>query len=391
MTWLLVTALILGTPAAAPDGVEDATEFGKKVIEAFGKPLHPIVKSVAPGGGFGAGIGYKTSRKSGEAWAVRTEAVITPRKYWNLEAKADYQGNWLHAELYGRAREMTRLDFYGIGTGSRRDNRTSFRFSDRTAGGLASARFPRLDVLAVGGRVEGLWPSIGPGQNPDVPSIDARFTEEDAPGLTSQPSFTAYTVFANVNYPGGNALGSHGVDVQVAYSRYQDHDVGRYAFGRINVESQQRLRGFGSSHKLTLHQWWSASGTDPDAVVPFYLQHTLGGAGAVRPVGEEILGSDSTKATLRGFQDLRFRGPHLLLLQAEYRFKVKGPVDATLFADAGTVAARRGDLTLRRMKADVGLSVSFMTIDATALRLDIGTGGGEGTRVFFSVGPIFQR
>jgi hypothetical protein len=32
-----------------------------------------------------------------------------------------------------------------------------------------------------------------------------------------------------------------------------------------------------------------------------------------------------------------------------------------------------------------------MTSDATALRIDVGTGGGEGTRVFFSVGPIFQR
>ena len=121
-------------------------------MEAFGKPLHPIVKSVAPGGGFGAGIGYKTSRKAGEPWAVKTEAVFTPNKYWNLEAKADYQNNWLHGELYGRAREMTRLDFYGLGTETSRESRTSFRFSDRTAGGLASARFPGFDVLAVGGR-----------------------------------------------------------------------------------------------------------------------------------------------------------------------------------------------------------------------------------------------
>jgi hypothetical protein len=316
---------------------------------------------------------------------------VTPRKYWNTEANAQYQNDWLHGELYGRAREMTRLDFYGTGTATRRDDRTTFRFSDRTAGGLASVRFPAFDVLAVGGRVEGLWPDIGSGKNADYPSIEDRFTERDARGLTVQPSFSAYTVFVNGNYPGGNALGRYGVDLQVAYSHYQDHDQGLYDFGRVNVESQQRIPGIRPSHKLTLHQWWSTTNTESGSAVPFYLQHTLGGAGAVRPYNEEIIGSDATKATLRGFQDLRFRGPHLLLLQAEYRFKITGPIDATVFMDAGKITARRADLDFSDMKKDFGFSLSFMTINATAIRVDVGGGGGEGTHVFFSVGPIFQQ
>ncbi|MEO8256189.1 MAG: hypothetical protein ABI868_02480 [Acidobacteriota bacterium] len=377
--------------AASPAGGNGALEFGKKIFEAFQKPLHPTVKSVAPGGGFGAGIGYKTERAAGEPWWFRSEAVITPRKYWNLEANWTYQSDVLHGELYGRAREMTRLDFYGIGTSTSRDSRTTFRYSDRTAGGLASVRFPSFDVLAVGGRIEGLWPEIGPGRNEDYPSIEQRFTEATAPGLDAQPAFTAYTGFANVNYPGGNALGRYGVDVQLAYSQYQDHQDGHYGFGRWNLESQQRIPAFRPSHLLTLHEWFSTTNTGAGHVVPFYLQHTLGGAGAVRPFNEEILGSDSTKATLRGFQDLRFRGPHLLLLQAEYRFKIKGPVDATVFADGGSIGAVRSDLSLSEMKGNAGFSLSFMTIDATALRLDVGFGGGEGAHVFFSVGPIFQR
>ena len=107
---------------------------------------------------------------------------------------------------------------------------------------------------------------------------------------------------------------------------------------------------------------------------------------------DEILGSDSTKATLRGFRDLRFRGPHLLLLQAEYRIaKLIGPIDVTIFGDAGMVATNRVDLRRSKLANNAGFSVSLMTIDATALRIDIGMGGGEGAHVFFGIGPIFQQ
>ena len=49
----------------------------------------------------------------------------------------------------------------------------------------------------------------------------------------------------------------------------------------------------------------STSGTSDGQTMPFYLMPTLGG-------------NDS----LRGFRDYRFRGPHALLLQGEYRFEV---------------------------------------------------------------------
>jgi outer membrane protein assembly factor BamA len=142
---------------------------------------------------------------------------------------------------------------------------------------------------------------------------------------------------------------------------------------------------------LTLHQLYSNAHTGAGGRVPFYLQQTLGGVGEVRSFNDQILGSDATKATLRGFRDLRFRGPHLLLLQAEYRLKVAGPVDATLFVDTGTVSARRASLDLSNLARSYGFSLSVMTIDATALRVDVGFGGKEGAHIFFSVGPIFQQ
>ena len=336
-----------------------------------------------------------TSRRGtgNEPWSYRLEAVITPRKYWSTQGQVFGTWDRVHAEAFARARELTRLSFYGIGAGTSRDARTSYRYTDRSAGGLLSALvIPRAVGVRLGARVEGLWPDVGEGKDDDVPSIEQLFTETGAPGLAAQPSFGAYSGFAIVTYPDNlNMLASRGVDARVDYTAYRAHGSAPYDFGRLSAELQERVPGFRPSHRLTLHQLFSTSSTTAGNDVPFYLQPTLGGAGAVRGFNEEILGSDATKATLRGFEDLRFRGPHLLLLQAEYRFKVYGPVDATVFADAGKVAATRGELDLNGLKHNVGFSLSFMTIDATAFRLDVGTGGGEGTHLFFSVGPVFQR
>jgi len=384
----IALAIALSTPAAAA-----AQGLGEKVMAVFSAPVHPIVESVGPGGGFGAGVAYSPKLRANEPWSFRTKALITPRRYWDTEASFQYTTERVHAEAYGRAREMTRLDFYGLGRDTLLADRASFRYSDRTVGGLASVplRLSRTG-LRIGARAESIFPDVGSGKNPDVPSIEQAFTDEDAPGLVRQPNFAAYTGFVVLQFPDDlNQLSRFGADVRASYTSFREMGGSEYDFGRVTLEAQQRLPGLGDSHKLTLHQLYSGASAASGSRVPFYLMETLGGAGEVRSYNDQILGSDATKATMRGFRDLRFRGPDLLLLQAEYRLKVRGPVDVTAFVDAGTVSTRRGDLDLSRLRHSYGFSTSVMTIDATAVRADFGFGGNEGFHVFFSVGPIFQQ
>jgi hypothetical protein len=238
-----------------------------------------------------------------------------------------------------------------------------------------------------------LFPDISEGANTKYPSIEERFTDADAPGLELQPNFGAYTAFAIFQFPDDlNALARLGGDLRATYTVFDEINGSAFDFGRFTFEAQERLPGVRESDTLTVHQLFSTATASEGARVPFYLQPTLGGVGQLLSFHDNILGSDSTKATLRGFRDLRFRGPHLILLQAEYRIaKLVGPIDVTLFSDAGMVGASRSDLAFPKLRVDGGFSVSLMTIDATALRLDVGMGGGEGAHVFFSVGPIFQR
>jgi outer membrane translocation and assembly module TamA len=100
-----------------------------------------------------------------------------------------------------------------------------------------------------------------------------------------------------------------------------------------------------------------------------------------------MLGTDGTKATLRAFQNYRFRDRNLLLMQAEYRIPLHKNVDATVFYDAGQVAHGVSGL-FRDIKRGTGFSLSYMRKGATVGRLDVGYGGGEGVHLFWSFGAL---
>jgi hypothetical protein len=376
-------------PAPADPEGNPAARF-QKIAKVFDGAIYPVFRSVAPGGGFGPGVGYRAGRKE-SPWQFRTEALVTMRKYTSLDAALQYPRGWLQGEVYGRVRDMKRLDFYGLGGGATGDDRTTYRFVDRAIGTTLTIRPMDFDKFEFGGRLEKFWPDIRHGMNPKFPSLEERFAESAAPGFAKQPAFFAHTEFIGLMLPGGPEKSRLGADVRLTHRGYRDNGDGHYSFGRVELDAQQRLPGATPSQRLTLHQYFSTANVPEGHEVPFYLQQTLGGTSAVRSFHETTLGSDGTQATLRGFRNLRFRGTHVMLFQAEYRFKVRGPVEATVFGEAGNVAMQRSALSLRDLKKDVGFSLSYVKKEATLARLDIAGGGGEGIRVSLNFGGLLQK
>jgi hypothetical protein len=355
------------------------------IQSVFGGPLHAIIGGVAPGGGWGPGLGYNAPGRG--PWDVNAKAIYTLNNYWVAEAIAGYKDSRAKFEAFGRARDMTRLDYFGSGPASNLFDRTRFRLRDPVVGAHGNYRI--TSWLALGGRVEELWPDVSAGRGRSVPSIEQRFLETDAPGLTAQPRFGRYQGAVDVHLPAaaGDAF-YQGTRSRVTYAIYDDQELERFNFRRFDVEAQQVFAGFGAHHRLTLSGWMSTSMTDAGQEVPFYLQRTLGGRSAIRSVHEDMLGSDGTDATLRGYRNLRFRDRNLLLLQAEYRVPLWGPIDATVFADAGKVTSTRSALDLADLRRDFGFSVSIMKGWTTMARIDVGFGSGEGARVFLSLGEL---
>lgn len=383
-------ALTLAAPAYAqnspapssPPSSKEKSLVGK-VSGVFSGPLHPVVKGVASSGGLGFGVGYDLPSRG--RWETTAEAIVTLRRYWSVELDTAYRGDRTTLEGYARMREMSQLSFFGPGIESRLADRTSFLMREPVVGALASLRV--APWLLVGSRVEQLRPEVGRGLAPTFPSIEARFDEGAAPGLTEQPRFGRYHGFIEFQAPAaaGQAF-NQGGQYRASYGRYRDQQFDRFSFRRLDLEARHKFTVFGPHRRLTLHGWVATTDANAGHDVPFFLQPTLGRNSQVRTVNEDLLGTDGTQAGLRGFDNFRFRDRQLLLLQAEYRVPVWGPVDATVFVDAGKVARRAADLGFSGLKRNYGISLSMMRGPSTLARTDIAFGGGEGFRVLFRFG-----
>jgi len=359
---------------------------GDFLVGLFERPLRPDFATVVPGSGIGAGL--TLSPRCGTGWCVDANGVVTVRRYWDAQGTLSYGTRTTRVAAYVARRHMPKLDFFGLGSASAEGDRTVFSLDGRLVGLQAEQRLSGW--LAVSARAEQLWPTVGSGRSSDLPSLEALFDEADAPGLTQQPKFARYEASLRLDIPAGRSLAfNQGGELRAAYAFYEDQDLDRYSFRRLDIEVRQRFALLGALRRLTLHGRLSttttASGTN---AIPFYLMPTLGGFDLPQGPGDQTIGSDGTMATLRGFTNYRFRDRHLLLLQAEYRIPVWGPIDVSIFGDAGKVASSRDDRDLDGLRRDVGVGLSLMRGPDTALRFDVGFGGGEGARLFLTVGRI---
>jgi hypothetical protein len=395
MIGLLGAAFLLGDKAAAQEPAADLPVTPNtqlyarieqtiiKIQNIFGRPLHPVISGVGPGGGWGAGVGYDAPGKG--PLYFNAKAVYTLNNYWLAQAVTGYEVRRSHVEVFARAREMRQLDYFGTGPSSNLFERTSYSYRDPVVGGFGDVRV--MPWLTVGGRVEEIWPYARAGRR--LPTIEQRFFPTGAVGLFDQPLFGRYQGSVDLQLPAPAEPSFYqGTRTRVTYAVYDDQDQERYNFRRLDVEAKQFFGGFKPHHRLTLSGWMSTLTTRAGQEIPFYLQPTLGGKSEIRSVHDDRLGSDGTQATLRGYRNLRFTDRNLLLLQAEYRVPLWGPIDATVFADAGKVAPQRSDLDLTDLRRDVGFSLSIMKGWSTWARMDVGFGSGEGPRIFFSLGEL---
>lgn len=373
--------------SSASSETSGARGIFKGIIKSFGQPLHPIIQTIASGGGLGGGIGY--TFPTSDRWNVTTKALATPNKYWETQFDGVYSVARGSIAAYARARDMNRLNFFGPGSETQVESRSTYTLRDPVAGVFGSVKV--APGIAVGGRFEEVWPRVGSGREERLPSIEQRFGEPDAPGLTTWPRFGRYQAFVEAVAPAaaGWAL-NQGGRYRISYDIFDDQDLGRFDFDRLQIEGRHTFALPRPYHSVTLHGWVSSSQARAGRTVPFYLQQTLGGTSNLRSLHDQLIGSDGTAGTLRGFANLRFRDDHLLLLQAEYRIPIWGPLDATVFADAGKAVSQRSALTLADLKKDYGFSLSLMRGAATRARVDVGLGGGEGTHIFINVAGMLQ-
>jgi hypothetical protein len=267
-----------------------------------------------------------------------------------------------------RRQSYPQEDFFGVGPGARRSDHTSFQISNTIVGGRVGVR--PAPGLTVGAGLEFSRPEVGPGTNDKVPTIDTVFDDATAPGLRGERNFLRTSAFLDFDYrqPKNARRGGW---YQLEASRIGE-GTDAFTFTRVDIDLRQYASILAERRVLAVRLFASTSDPVAGGRVPFYFMPSLGG-------------HDS----LRGFRDYRFRGPHAILTQTEYRFEVWSGLDAALFYDAGKVAARRADLDFKDLEDAYGFGFRFNTDNGTILRIDAGFGSRDGKHLYIVFGDVF--
>lgn len=331
----------------------------------YGYTGKPVGSGIAFGGGWRHDVLDHNARIVFEAGhSLRSYRMV--RADFSLPRLMDER---LELGVEGSYRHHPQEDFYGLGFESLKSDRTSFLYKAPEVQGRAM--FTPVPWFNTGVRVGRTNVSIGPGTDPRFPTTEDLFTAVTAPGLLDDPTFLYTDLFATVDtrdQPGNARAGGY---YGIFWRRYNESDLDRYSFDRVDVDLQHFLPVFDKKRVLAARLRLLTTTANDQNEVPFYFRPTLGG-------------SD----TLRSFADYRFRERNVLSMNLEYRWEAFSGLDMALFTDLGSVAPRFSDLEFAGEKA-YGIGLRFNTYKAVFLRFDVAGGGGEGVRMFLKFSGAF--
>jgi len=317
--------------------------------------FHPQIGGMIPGAGIAVGPGYR-HHLFGDRATVDASGTVSWRQYTMARARVEWPQLFTNRLSVGaelKYQDFSKINFYGIGDGSSKADRTNYRLKDADVLGFATVR-PN-PWLSIGSRVGVLKRvEIAAGTSPLSPTTGDRFDEATAPGLTRQPDFLHADVSVAVDTQDVPGYPTSGGRYRVSVGSFHDQDYARYSFRRLDADAAQYIPLFHKSWVLTLHGRAVLSNSAAGQEVPFYLLPTLGGSN-----------------TLRGFADYRFRDRNLLLFNVEYRWPLFRALDAALFYDAGTVAPSAQALSMRQAHTDYGAGLRLHSTRRTIVRVDV--------------------
>ncbi|MFN7939792.1 MAG: hypothetical protein U0R19_41075 [Bryobacteraceae bacterium] len=325
------------------------------------------------GGGFAFGPQYFRGDLRDGAVTVRASAQVSLRNYQRADAELRLpkllNGKaWL--DVRATRRNYPGIAYYGPGPDSEK-NRTNYRLEDTAFDGSAGLSPWRHFTLGGGGGL--LFVNVGPGKDRRFQSTEQAFPASVAPGIDTQTDFYRYGTFAQLDYRDDAFGPRNGGNYVMQYTRFEDRDRKMHDFNLMDLELQQYFGFFNKSRVIALRAHTRLTDTRSGQSVPFYLQPLLGG-------------SDD----LRGFRPFRFSGNNSVAFTAEYRWAIFSGCDGAVFADAGKVFQRRGQLNFRNLESSVGGGLRFNARNRTFLRVDVGVSH-EGFQVWFKFNDVFQQ
>ena len=334
--------------------------------------IYPDLSAPIPGSGWlSAGVGYR-HHLFGDTVVASASATMSTRRYSSLQSTIQWprlMANRLTIAAQAKYQDLPQINYFGIGSASSKSAQTDYRLKDLDLAG--SARFRAREHLAVGvgaGYLGG--PGILPGLSSIHPSIEQRFSEATAPGLTGKTRYAHADAFVeadNLDVPG---YPSSGGLYRVGLAQFQDLSGSGRSFRRVDVDAAHYVPLFNENWIVAIRGRVTMS-QDAGQGIPFYLLPTLGGTNS-----------------LRGYSDYRFRDRNVAFVNVEYRWPVFRMLDAALFVDGGSVGPKAASLWQGRPHHDYGFGLRAHTATKSIARIEFAKGS-EGVRVVASISAPF--
>ena len=359
-------------------------------------PLRVTAGSLAPLNGMGAGIAMSERYTPNESWRLTFSADFI-RTFSGSQRFGGY-AKFIHTpsldvvvrrpgdppvrqrllrldtwafDLFAQRTSLETINYYGLGPDSLATDRSVFGERQNTFGGslvLPMSGQSWLGALnpAIIGGVTGRVFELRPGVADDAVSIEQKYDNSSAPGLSLQDPFVELR--EGLRLRPALANGQLNFDYSVVVQQFITSTESNSSFGRLTFDLRHELplyRGVSSSGPprdfngpnecstdldtmecpsvrrsrnrtgaINVRALVSLSHAPGDNSVPFYFQPTLGGSDLN---GERVLAS---------FADYRFRGPNLMAIQESIEHSLWGPIGVFALMEQGKVTRRRSDINL---------------------------------------------
>ncbi|WP_239490641.1 BamA/TamA family outer membrane protein [Luteitalea sp. TBR-22] len=353
-----------------PYAPNKAEVWVKKLEEQFltgNMNWHPWFTSAYPGGGFTVGAGYLSHVGSYETIDVRGSYTFSNYKRIESEFVAPRLfGRRGRLSVLGGWREAPQVNFFGVGNDSAQEGLSNYGFRQPYGAALLEVRPTRGVLVTSAGAEISQWDQFaGEGSSPSVDTLYG-----DLNGLGAKITYLHTQATVALDSRASAEYARRGGFYGVTIHNYADRDDA-YTFNQVDYEAIQHIPILRDAWVLSLRGRVQTTMREGDEQVPFFLLPGLGSG-----------------STLRGYQNLRFRDRHSLLMQAEWRVLVNSFIDAAIFFDAGKVAARKADLDLNDLHSDVGIGFRLHGPFSTPLRIELARGS-EGFNLVFGASASF--
>ena len=347
----------------------------RRVMERYQagyKGFHPMLGGFTTGSGFALGTQFRKTDIAGGVLNFQTGAQASfagyQRYQLGLSAPA-LASNRVFLGFNFTQNNFPQEDFFGIGSDSATEDRTSYRLE--TTEYAANAGFRPIRKLELGVRAAILNTNVGHGTDLRFPSTEEVFQPATTPGLDQQPHYTYGGGFAKYDlrdHPGNPRSGGL---YQIEGGYYRDRDLGAYSFRRWTMEAQQYFPFFNERRVIAVRGKLELTNANSNQAVPFFLMPTIGGS-----------------EDLRGYREFRFRDRNSVVFNVEYRWEAFSGLDLALFGDAANVFNEADEIRLRKLKTAYGFGFRFNTEQSVFWRIDFGFSP-EGMRPFVKFNHVF--